>query len=183
MRAALVVLVAACGSSPDDTRAWQLTRDEWEHTVVPEFRSLYDDYARAFVAARPALVTAAAKGRPWTTHVRQHYAGDPDLTLGQARTRWALPVMAPAFVHIAESPLDAVFVRTPRGWGAIVGVDTILVARVAALEPSCARHLEQLGARRCQEIGAMVATAALRGQRERLVHACALAATACAQPW
>lgn len=161
---------------------WKLTPDEWTHIVVEPYAQHYADYARAFDAAARGLDTQLAT---WRAHdgrlaQRAHYAGDPELTRGQARARWALPVQAPAEVAMLDgAPLDAVFVRAGDRYKAIVGVDEIVVAATRALDADCARVLEALGSKACQIVSWEIADAALRADRPRLAHACSLAATQC----
>ena len=191
MRFALVLLLAACtgrSEPPSITDALhrrvgelKLTRAEWTSVVVEPYRDTYDDYARAFDAAAPTIaaqIEASTKSSAITT--RQHYAGDPKLTRGQARTRWALPVQAPAdVVDLDGAPIDAVFVRVGDRYKAIVGVDQIVVDRARGLDERCASYLETLGSKACQEVGWEIADAALRADRNRFVHACSLAAAQC----
>src|SRR5690606_5549543 len=79
-----------------EVSSWKLGRATWARTVVAPYDAVYDDYARRFDAAIPALVAALA--RPARVTTRAHYAGDPRLTVGQARARWALPVQYPSEV-------------------------------------------------------------------------------------
>lgn len=163
--------------------AWKLAREEWIKVVTDPFRGTYDDYVRAFDAALPGLqaqIRAARADGKSRIASKQHYAGDPDLTRGQARARWALPVQAPARVASLDgAPLDAVFVRVGDDYKAIVGIDTIVIARTRALDESCARYLETLGSKMCQTIGWEIADAALRADKPRLAHACSLAKGQC----
>ncbi|CAN5783121.1 hypothetical protein BH11MYX2_BH11MYX2_24800 [soil metagenome] len=180
-RIALIALLASCHALDDRVTQWKLTPAEWSHTVVPMFAPLYDDYARAFDAAAPALAAQIAQvslGAPLL--VRPHFAGDPMNTVGQQRTRWALPTLAPArVITVGGTAVDAVFVRTEEGWGAIVGIDAILVAKARAMNCACTPVLATIGAKRCEEVAFLVAEAALLGDRGRLAHACSLAASAC----
>ncbi len=205
LRIALIVVIAACREPPppratlaDDlatlagadeaTRAravasWQLDRATWERTVVPNYAGLHSEYVLAFEAAAPALVAKLAQRG--TVVTRPHFAGDPKLTLGQARTRWALPVQYPS--HVADldgSALDAVFINDGARWRAITGLDGVLRARAAALDPACAAHLDVVPSptsKQCSDIGWVIADAALRSDRARFDHACSLAATLCAR--
>lgn len=183
MKRAVVALIvlAGCHALDDRVTQWKLTPDEWRHTVVPMFAPLYDDYSRAFDAAAPALtaqIDQVSLGAP--IFVRPHFAGDRMNTVGEQRTRWALPTLAPArVITISGKAVDAVFVRTATGWGAIVGVDKILVAKAAALGADCTSVLATVGTKRCEEVAFLVAEAALTGDRGRMAHACSLAASAC----
>jgi hypothetical protein len=162
---------------------WQLEAGRWDHTVVAVYRPLHADYQQAFAAALPALVAELARPGPVTA--RRHYAGDPRLTLAQSRNRWALPTLYPSLV--AESggvAIDAVFVPAdgPDGppWRALVGLDAVVRARVFALDPRCAANLALAGPTgRCTDVGAAVADAALRTDRDRLAHVCRLADALC----
>jgi hypothetical protein len=191
VRIALLVVIAACGAEPlgepsidlDSPGAWKLAREEWIKVVTDPFRGAYDDYVRAFDAALPAFEAqireARADGRSRIMS-KQHYAGDPDLTRGQARARWALPVQAPARVAVLDdATLDAVFVRVGDRYKAIVGVDRIVIDKTRALDESCARYLETLGSKMCQTIGWEIADAALRADKPRLAHGCSLAKGQC----
>ncbi len=207
-RIALFVLIAACRESPPQTAtlagylgsltiadeearadavaSWQLDRATWERTVVPTYAGLYDEYARAFAVAAPALVAQLAHGkRRVMIMTRPHFAGDPRLTLGQARARWALPVLYPSEVADLDSiTLDAVFVRDGNRWRAITGIDSVLRAKVAALDPACAAHLDVLPSpttKLCSDVGWVIANAALRSERARFDHACSLASNLCAR--
>lgn len=153
--------------------------------VVEPYRGVFDDYARAFDAAAPAITAqieaSNAKARSMVM-TRQHYAGDPALTRGQARARWALPVQAPAQVAVLDgAPIDAVFVRAGDRYKAIVGIDQIIIDRTRALDAACAQLLVARGSKTCQEVGWEIAEAALREDRQRLAHACSLAQTQCAR--
>ena len=204
-RIALIVVIAACRDAPPPratlaqslatlasadaaTRAdvvarWRLDRATWERTVVPIYAGLHAEYARAFDAAAPALVAQLA--RPGTVTTRPHFAGDPRLTLGQARTRWALPVQYPSeLAELDGSVLDAVFIDDGKHRWMITGLDGVLRDRAAAFDPACAAHLDVLPSpttKQCNDIGWVIADAALRLDRPRFDHACSLAATLCAR--
>ncbi len=205
LRIALIVVIAACRESPpphatlpeylatlasadaatraDAVASWRLDRATWERTVVPIYAGLHAEYARAFDAVAPALVAQLA--RPGKVTTRPHFAGDPMLTLGQARTRWALPVQYPSEVaEIDGSALDTVFLDDGERWRAITGLDGVLRARAAAFDPACAAHLDVLPSptsKQCSDIGWVIADAALHSERARFDHACSLAATLCAR--
>jgi hypothetical protein len=158
--------------------SWKLDRAAWERLTTDPYRAAYADYARAFDAAAPALVAQLAHGG--TIAARPHFAGDPRLTRGQARARWAQPVQAPSQIaDLDGAPIDAVFVRDGEHWAAIVGVDTIILDSVRALDPRCATLLETVVAGPCGDAAWVVAEGALRVDRSRFDHACALAASAC----
>lgn len=168
-----------------EVASWKLDRATWARTVVAPYDTVYDDYARRFDAAAPALVVALA--RPARVTTRAHYAGDPRLTLGQARARWALPVQYPSEVAVLATgdptsegvSLDVVFVRDGQRWRAITGLDAILRERAHALDPRCARYLDVTGPGRCAEIGWVIADALLRTDTQRFARACTLAENVC----
>ena len=157
---------------------WKLDRASWDAVVVEPYRAAYADYARAFDAAAPAL--AAQLARTGTITARTHFTGDPRLTRGQARARWAVPVLYPSEVaDVDGAALDVVFVRTRTGWGAITGIDTLIATRVEAQQPGCAVHLATVRDDACGKVVWTVADAALRADPPRLARACALAANVC----
>jgi hypothetical protein len=189
-----LALVGACKAEPagiadalhEPVAQWKLSRAEWDRTVVDPYRSRYTEYVRAFDAAAPAL---EAQVQQWRARPNApfgqaaHYAGDPALTRGQARARWALPVQYPAkVVTLGIAPLDAVFVNEGGSWRAIVGIDTIVLDATRARDEPCSHYLDALGSKSCQEVGWEIAEAALRSDPARLAHACSLAATQCASP-
>lgn len=224
MRAALLLLVACGTQAPEgaperlaaylhavaarDPAArreivdgWRLDRAAWDRAVSPLYRSLYDDYVAAFAVEAPAI---AAQLRDAPVTARKHFAGDPRLTGGEARVRWALPVLAPTLVaELGGAPIDAVFVDEPgyagrgsaaewqrgvvddRGqWRALIGLDRALRARIAAYRPDCAERITHAGPTgRCMEAGAAVADAALRitgsHSSPELDHVCRLAEALC----
>jgi len=162
-----------------EAATWQLPAALWDHTVVAPYRPLHADYQRAFAAELPALVSRLASGG--IVAARRHYAGDPRLTLSQGRDRWALPPLYPSLVAEAGGvPIEAVFIPDGDRWRALVGLDTVVRARVAALDPACAANLALAGATgHCTDVGAAIALAALRTNRDELAHVCRLAETLC----
>lgn len=157
---------------------WKLDRASWDAVIVEPYRAAYADYARAFDAAAPALATQLA--RAGTITARRHFTDDPGLTRGQARARWAVPVLYPSEVaELDGATLDVVFVRTRVGWGALTGIDTLLDARIEAQQPGCAVHLATVRDDACGKVAWTVADAALRADPPRLARACALAANVC----
>jgi hypothetical protein len=158
---------------------WQLDAALWDRTVIALYRPLHADYQRAFTAELPALVAQLAGGG--TIAARRHYAGDPRLTRPQARDRWALPPLYPSLVAEAGgAPIEAVFVPDGERWRALIGLDAVVRARVAALDPGCVASLGLAGPTgRCSDVGAAIATAALRTDRDQLAHVCRLAETLC----
>jgi len=157
---------------------WKLDRAAWERVTTDPYRAAYADYARAFAVAAPALVARLAHAG--TVTVRAHHAEDPRLTRGQARARWAQPIQAASQIaDVDGAPIDAVFVRDGGHWRVIVGVDAIIHDRAAALDPACAAVLDAVVPGRCADAAWVVAEAALRDDRPRFDHACALAANLC----
>jgi hypothetical protein len=170
-----------------DVASWRLDEATWRRIVVEPYRDLHPEYVAAFDAAAPALVgrlatrnpTDASSTAPSTIATRPHYAGDPDLTTGEAWARWALPVAFASEVATVDGrPLDAVFLRDRGRWYAIVGLDVVIRTRVAALDPSCAELLDAPD-RRCRELAWQITDAALRTTPARFTRACALAANLC----
>jgi len=181
---ALVAYLQRVTAADEATRqreiaGWQLPAALWDRTVVAPYRPLHADYQRAFTAEAPALVARLAQGGAITA--RRHYAGDPRLTRPQARDRWAVPPLFPSLVAEAGGePIDAVFVPDGARWRALVGVDAVVRARVAALDPGCAANLALAGpAGHCTDVGAAVALAALRNDHDQLAHVCRLAEALC----
>jgi len=162
-----------------EVSGWQLDAALWDRTVIALYRPLHADYQRAFAAELPALVARLAG--PGPVAARRHYAGDPRLTRSQARDRWAVPPLFPSLVAEAGgAPIEAVFVPDGGRWRALVGLDAVVRARVATLDPGCAAQLTLAGPTgRCTDVGAAIATAALRTDRDQLAHVCRLAETLC----
>ncbi len=169
-------------ATPDDVASWKLTPAAWRRIVVPPYDGYHADYARAFDELAPQLAAELARGG--TIATRQHYAGDPVLTVGQARARWALPVLANTEIATRDGrAIDAVFVRDAGHWSAIVGIDRIVDDRVGALDPACKATIDVASpSQRCREIAWEVAEAALRNDRGRFTHACGIARVACGKP-
>jgi hypothetical protein len=162
-----------------EAQAWLLDPGLWDATVVAVYRPLYAEYQRAFAAALPAMVDRLASPGPVTA--RRHFAGDPRLTPAEARDRWALPTLFPSLVAEAGgAPIDAVFVADGARWRALIGLDAVVLARVAALDRGCAANLALAGpAGHCTDVGAAIADAALRNDDDQLAHVCRLAETLC----
>ena len=160
---------------------WLVPEATWNRTIVPTWRGLYAEYVAQFPARAAAITPALASLDPVTA--RRHWAGDPKLTLGEARLRWALPVQYPSMVaRIGDHELDAVFVYDGT-WHALLGLDELVVGHVRALDADCAAKLQLAGPLgKCTEIGFVVADAALRGNRADLDRACRMAATMCGNP-
>ena len=160
---------------------WLVPDATWNRTIVPAWRGLYAEYAAQFASRVPAASVALASLDPVTA--RRHWAGDPKLTLGEARLRWALPVQYPSMVaEIGGHPIDAVFIYDG-SWHALLGLDELVLAHVRALDGECAAKLALAGPLgKCTEIGFVVAEAALRGSRADLDRACHMAATMCGNP-
>jgi hypothetical protein len=162
-----------------EAASWVMDEAAWNATVTTTYRPLHTEYQQAFIAALPGLI--AQLGRPGAVTARRHYAGDPRLTLSQSRDRWALPPLFPSMVaEVAGAPIDAVFVWDGGRWRVLRGLDAVVRARVAALDDSCAVQLARAGRTgRCSDVGAAVAEAALRTDRDRLAHVCRLAEILC----
>jgi hypothetical protein len=165
-----------------EVASWWLDEAAWRRVVVEPYRELHAEYTRAFATATPRLVAQLATSGAIAT--RAHYADDPKLTTGEARTRWALPVAYASQVAAKDGvPFDAVFLRDGGRWHAIVGLDTAIRAHIAGLDPACAELLDiAQPPRRCREVAWALADAALRSDRARFTHACTLAQTVCAKP-
>lgn len=176
-----LVLALGCqrGAAPD-LASWlehqevqPLDRATWDRVVVAPFDQLYDDYAAAYVAPtwRGPIAT------------RKHFAGDPALTLNQARARWLLPVLFPSEIATAGgTPIDAVFVRDGDRWFALVGIDRAISARIDRRDPACGAAVDAGSTKVCRDASFAVAEAALRTDDARFHRACALATRACAKP-
>lgn len=184
----LPTYLAAVASEGQEARtrevaSWRLDEAAWRRIVVDPYRALHADYLRAFDAAAPALVANLVAPVP-TISARPHFAGDPQLTTGQVRARWALPVaFASEIAMIGGAPIDAVFVRDGDRWRAIVGLDVVIRARVDRLDPACGALLDiPAPPPRCRDVAWEVADAALRSDRDRFRHACTLATTLCGKP-
>jgi hypothetical protein len=208
------VVGADAATRQREAASWRLDAALWDRTVVAVYRPLHAEYEQAFAAALPALVDRLARAGAVTA--RRHYAGDPRLTPAEARDRWALPTLFPSLVAEAGGePIDAVFIADGadrgdpagpgdgRSWRALVGLDAVVLARVAALDARCAENVALAGpAGHCTDVGAAIAEAALRvrgplrndedrdraGDKEtdkaredgdRLAHVCRLAETVC----
>lgn len=201
MRRAFVVALAlaACGqkSATDDslqayltslagadeaTRAaavasWKLSPSGWERVTTDPYRGEYAYYRNYFEEHASKLVAQLASG-PIVT--RAHFAGDPALTRGQARARWAQPVQAPSEIATTHGiAIDAVFVRDDGGWRAIVGVDQLIFERIGAHDVSCAKRALPIRTGPCGNAAWVVAEAAVRKDVTRLQHACAQLANLC----
>ena len=167
-----------------EVATWLLPEATWNKTIIIPWRSLYAEYAAQFAARASATVTQLASLDPVTT--RRHWAGDPKLTLGEARLRWALPVQYPSMVaELGGHALDAVFIYDydNQHWRALLGLDELVLDHVRALDADCAAKLVLAGPLgHCTEIGFVVAAAALRGGGPDLARACRMAATMCGNP-
>jgi hypothetical protein len=162
-------------------QSWIVPEATWERTIVAPWKSLYGEYIAGYATAERPIRDALASLDP--VAVRRHYAGDRGLTIAEARLRWALPVQYPSMVAtIGGRELDAVFVYDGQ-WRALLGLDAIVMAHVRALDPSCAANLDRIGPLgHCNEIGFVVAAAALRGGGPELSRACHMAASMCGNP-
>ena len=162
-----------------EVTGWIIDETTWSRDIVEPFRSLYREYVGSFDSQVPGMVSRLASLGPVTT--RRHFAGDPRALPSQIRTRWAVPVQFPSAVaELGGQPIEAVFIYDGAHWRALLGLDQIVVAHVAALDPSCAKKLQLSGPPgRCTEVAWLVADSALRAQPERFAHACQLASTLC----
>lgn len=195
-RLLLVVALTACRRAPakDDSLAayladaakdpaaavasWKLSPAGWERVTTDPYRGEYDYYRDYFENHEKELVRQLSRGGAIAT--RAHFAGDPALTRGQARARWAQPVQAPSEVAtIGGAPIDAVFVRDDGGWRVIVGVDQLVLERVGAHDATCAGRMFETRSGPCANASWVVAEAALRKDVTRLQHACAQLANLC----
>jgi hypothetical protein len=161
--------------------SWVVPEATWNRTIVAPWRSLYGEYIAGYAAAEQPMLDALASLDP--VAARRHYAGDRALTIGEARLRWALPVQYPSMVAtIGGRELDAVFIYDG-AWRALIGVDALVMAHVRARDASCAADLDRIGPLgHCNEIGFVVAAAALRGGGPELTRACHMAASMCGNP-
>ena len=183
----LAAYLATVAGADEATRtrevsSWILDETTWSRDIVEPYRALYNEYVAGFDAQVPAMVARLAPLGAVTA--RRHFAGDRRLAPAQIRARWAVPVQFPSMVaELAGKPIDTVFIFDGARWRALLGLDQIVMAHVAALDPACAAMLAFAGPPgRCTEVGWLVADSALRQQRERFAHACALAATLCGNP-
>jgi hypothetical protein len=165
-----------------EVSTWIVDETTWSRDVVEPYRALYSEYVAGFDAQVPALVAQLAPAGVVTA--RRHFAGDKRLTLAEARLRWAVPVQFPSVVaELDGKPIDAVFVHDGGRWRALVGLDPLMLAHVAALDPACEKLIEHAGpSGRCTEVGWLVADSALRDDQQRFAHACQLASTLCGNP-
>jgi len=159
-----------------EVAGWLVDEAAWNRTIVVPYRALWADYVGAFDAARPALVAQL----PHAGAARRHFAGDPKLTLPEARLRWAVPTLYPSMV---ADGIDAVFVFDGAHWRALAGLDAVVLAHLRALDPACAELVARAGPRgTCTEIAWAIADSGLRGDRAGFAHACGLAAPHCGNP-
>jgi hypothetical protein len=165
-----------------EVASWIVDETTWSRDILEPYSALHGEYVTGFDAQVPALVARLAPLGPITA--RRHFAGDQRLTRAQARTRWPLPVQFPSAVaELDGTPIDAVFLFDGARWRALLGLDQIMLAHVAALDPACARRVALAGPTgRCTEVAWLVADAALRAQPARFAHACQLATTLCGNP-
>jgi len=183
----LVAYLTTVAGADDTTRrhevaSWILDDATWRTTLVPAYASLWEDYARGYDSASAPLIAQLAKRGAITA--RRHFAGDPRLTLAQARLRWAVPTQYPSMVaELDGAPLDTVFIFDGSRWRVLAGVDELVLARVRALDPACADRVARAGpADQCTSVSWMIVDAALRTDRDGFAHGCALAQNLCATP-
>ena len=166
-------MLAACGAKPHDL-ASQLERDAvlaplpgstWDRVVVPPFRGLYDAYVAGFVG-KPVHAPPFA--------VRAHFAGDPQLTLDEAVTRWIVPTL---FGSQVVDGIDAVFVAEDDHFYALTGMAEVIARQ---LSPPCRDLLVRVGPPgRCGDAVWQFVVDSLRGNRGAAEHACSLAVALC----
>jgi hypothetical protein len=199
---AFALLAAACHrTAPDDSLAgyldslagadkatrqaavasWKLDRDAWDRVTTDPYRDQYAAYADQIDLRASGLVARLATRGAITT--RPHFAGDPKLTIGQARARWAQPVAAPSEVAELDGvPLDVVFVRDGEHWRAIVGIDLLIFSRTIAKDRACGVLASGQVKGNCADFAWQVADAVLRDDAARLERACAQLASLCPSP-
>lgn len=181
----LAAYLQKLAGADDATRAhelagWILDDTTWRSTVVPTYAPLWTDYAHGLDVALAPIAAQLARGG--TVTARRHYAGDPRLTRSQARLRWAVPVQYPSAVaELAGAPIDTVFVYDGSRWRVLAGTDELVLARIRALDGSCADMVARAGpANDCTAAAWQVVDFALRADRAGFAHACGLAANLCA---
>jgi hypothetical protein len=181
----LAAYLGKLAGADDATRAhelagWILDDATWRATVVPTYAPLWTDYAQGFDTALAPLAAQLAKAGK--VSARRHYAGDPRLTLSQARLRWAVPVQYPSAVaELSGAPIDTVFVYDGARWRVLAGTDELVLARVRALDAGCASLVARAGAaNNCTAVAWQVVDSALRADHAGFAHACGLAANLCA---
>lgn len=177
--------LATVARLPADARArevasWQLDRPTWDRSIAAPFRGLYADYAARFPRATAPLADAL---HPGVFAARRHFASDPRGTTGQELVRWALPIVYPsAVVELDGHALDVVFVFDGARWRALAGLERAIADAVATLDPTCTYALEHARTPACSEVGYVVASAALGGDRAAFARACVLATRRCGKP-
>jgi hypothetical protein len=160
---------------------WKLDKGAWDRLTTDPYREVYPAYVAEIDRENAAFVEQLAHRGVITA--RPHFAGDPKLTIGQARARWAQPVQAPSQIaEIDGTPIDAVFVRDGDHWRVIVGIDKIITERTTAYDPACARLALHHVKANCANAAWVIAEAALRSDPARLTHACAQLANLCRDP-
>lgn len=88
-----------------------------------------------------------------------------------------VPLLYPSLVDDTHT-----FVKTSTGWHALDALDDAMLARLHALDPTCAGYVERATpAGPCIQIAWVVADAGLRNETERFQRACALARVQCMQ--
>ncbi len=158
--------------------SWKLDREAWDRVTTDPYRDQYAAYADQIDQRAAGLIARLANRG--AIAVRPHYAGDPKLTIGQARARWAQPVAAASQVaELDGTPIDVVFVREGGHWRAIVGIDMIIFTRMVAKDRACATHASAQRTGNCGDFAWQVADAALRDDGARFERACAQLASLC----
>ncbi len=156
---------------------WKLERAAWNRIVVEPFRGAYDAYDRHFA---DAIARAATRLHAGAIATRRHFAGDPHNTPSESWLRWAVPTLYPSAVATIDgTELDLVFVHDGAGWRALAGLGDIIVERGEVLDPGCTAYLDAVAQKPCAEVGFLIATAAIRSDRDAFDRACRLAASRC----
>ena len=162
----------------DEIRGWTMDGGTFRDLVVEPYAATWDIYDKQ-IRFETLGLERRFDGAPTVT-TRAHYAGDPKLTLGQARARWALPVQYPSEVAELDGlPINVVFVRDGTRWRALTGIDIAVMRAAIVLEPACGELLGVVGTGECANVLWQVADAALREDRAMFGRACALAASLC----
>jgi hypothetical protein len=191
LRAAIERERAAIGGAVDPRAAAaailagrELPAAAWPELVSERFRPHRGEAAAAFAAAIPAAADElAALGRAagaLPIEVRWQYADDPQLAPAQARMRVALPVGRPGAIALAGGrPLAPIFVHDGARWRALLGLDDVVAARIAARDPACAAAYRAAAREPCLAMSAPVIAAALDPDAAGLARACGRLAAAC----
>src|SRR4029077_18017958 len=130
----LVAYLTTVAGADDTTRrhevaSWILDEATRRTTLVPPSSQLWTAYARGYDEASAPFVARLAKRGAITA--RRHFAGDPRLTLSQARLRWAVPTQYPSMVaELDGAPIDTVFIFDGARWRVLAGLDELVLGRI-----------------------------------------------------